>query len=59
MCRQIYRQIFKFVFVHLYCIVFFHLTAMIKIVNNPNKDQLMPHLHQTMERQSRLKALAH
>ena len=41
------------------CIVFLYLTSMIKMVNNNNKDRLMPHLHQNMERQTRSKVLQH
>ena len=41
------------------CIVFLYLTSMIKMVNNNNKDRLMPHLRQNMERQTRSKVLQH
>ena len=58
MYRRIYRQIFKSALVHLYCIVFLYLTTMIKIVNNVNKDRLMYHFRQNMERQTRSKKLA-
>ena len=58
MYRRIYRQIFKSALVHLYCIVFLYLTTMIKIVNNANKDRLMYHFRQNMERQTRSKKLA-
>ena len=59
MYKRIYRQIFKSALVQLYCIVFLYLTAMKKVVNNTNKDQFMPYLHQNMKRQTRLKVLAH
>ena len=45
MCRRINGTIFKFVFVHLYFIVFLYLTVMIETVNNTNEDELMPHLY--------------
>ena len=41
------------------CIAFFYLTSMIKMVTNNDKDRLMPHLRQNMERQTRLKVLKH
>ena len=43
----------------LYCTVFLYLTAMIKIVNNTNKDRLMPNLHQNMEHQTKSDLLTH
>ena len=41
------------------CIIFLYLKSMIKIADNNNKDRIMPHLRQNMERQTRSKVLAH
>ena len=39
---------------HLYCTVLYSLfNGDDKIVNNTNEDQLMPHLHQNRDRQTR------
>ena len=43
----------------LYCFAFLYLSPIIKIVNSTNKDRVIPHLHQNMERQTKLKVLAH
>ena len=54
MCKRINGTMFKFVFVHLYFIVFLYLTVMIETVNNTNEDELVPHLYRNMERQARI-----
>ena len=43
----------------LHCILFLYLTSMIKIVNETDKDRLIPNLHQNMEPWTRSTVLAH
>ena len=52
-CEQVFRNIVHISTLGSLCIVFLYLTSVTKILNNTNKDRLLPHLPQNMECQAR------